>query len=526
MEEGTVKFSRINENTEERRSLDVLPDELILKIFSLLPMFDESLATSFISKRWEDSQKALVPDVTLDDERLVLLTSFVYPSLLSNDPQALERLHLKLSRKYSASDFNFLVQVAVNRSLRKLVIDLCRGTLELPICLSTCTTLKSLILSEVSINVIPRGFCMPSLKSLHLFVVTFSGNESVATLLRTCPDLEYLVLNQTTVDSTWVRSSSLKRVLFLSVGQWEESNITSLLRICPVLEYMVVDQTKCYNSIFRVAPSTLLLKSLKSLHLFSVRFYSGESVERLLGSCKALEDLVIIRATYKDVKIFNINVPTLKSLSIENSRGKRAYVKESHGFVIKAPALETLNFKDTSSNFLIFEYMPEVTKASIEAICDQSEKFIGSLTSVQHLSLCCVTSVSETPYPKGSFFFFLEHLELCTCSAGWANLLACILNDAPRLQSLKLKSKHSGVHYKYPMKLWIEPTVVPECLSKHLENLEWREYEGTEEERKVAAYILANATCLHTVTFSGCRGNYTELKEMQRASETCQFVFE
>lgn len=46
----------------------------------------------------------------------------------------------------------------------------------------------------------------------------------------------------------------------------------------------------------------------------------------------------------------------------------------------------------------------------------------------------------QTPYPKDTSFTSLEHLELCTCSAGWTNLLACILNDAPKLRSLELKS--------------------------------------------------------------------------------------
>ncbi|XP_048598853.1 F-box/FBD/LRR-repeat protein At5g56570 [Brassica napus] len=57
--------------------------------------------------------------------------------------------------------------------------------------------------------------------------------------------------------------------------------------------------------------------------------------------------------------------------------------------------------------------------------------------------LLCLVIVSiytyfilQTPYRRGSVFPYLEHLEPCTCSAGWANLLASILNDAPRLQSL------------------------------------------------------------------------------------------
>lgn len=102
---------------------------------------------------------------------------------------------------------------------------------------------------------------------------------------------------------------------------------------------------------------------------------------------------------------------------------------------------------------------------------------------------------------------------------------AC-LNDAPRLPSIKLKSK-CGAPFKRPMELWTEPTVVPERLLKHLEFLEWREYDGTEQERNVAAYILANATCLKMATFSTrCGDKCTELNKMSRVSEICQLVFE
>ncbi|KAJ0261561.1 putative FBD-associated F-box protein [Hirschfeldia incana] len=172
--------------------------------------------------------------------------------------------------------------------------------------------------------------------------------------------------------------------------------------------------------------------------------------------------------------------------------------------------------------------MPEVTEANIQVICDQSENFIGSLTSIRHLSLCCLSS--ETPYPSGTTFPYLEHLELCTCSAGWANLLVCLLKDSPRLQYLKLKSQHPA-HYNDPMLLWKEPTVVPECLTMHLEIMEWRQYEGTEPERNLAAYILANATCLKMATFlTRCRNKHhrmlRKLKKLKRISQTCQLLFD
>ncbi|KAJ4875372.1 F-box/FBD/LRR-repeat protein [Raphanus sativus] len=446
----------------KQRRLNELPDEVVLKILSMIPPFKQSVAKGLISKQREDPYK-LVPDVTFEDdneESLVTFMSFIYGSLLSDGDQSLQRLHLKLVRYYSASKINFWVQVAVNRSVRKLKFDVYHETLELPRCLSSCTTLKSLILRDVYLDYVPLEFSLPSLKSLHLFSVGFSHQNPIARLLLSCPNLEYLVIYKT---------------------------------------YYYYAENVC-----------LWLWSLKSLHLLSAWSTTCTTLTRLLQSCPALEYLV--------------------SLTINNSIETRAAAdnKENHGFWINAPALETLNIKDTVSNFLTLEFMPEVTKANIQVTCDQSEKFIGSLTSIKHLSLCSPTS--ETPYRSGFVFPYLEHLELCTCSPEWANLLASILNGAPRLQSLKLKSNHSAPSND-PKKFWETPAVVPECLLTHLEIFEWRQYEDTVQHRKVAAYILANATCLKMATFSTRSRDKDQLMPMQiktlnRTSETCQLVFE
>ncbi|CAH8384112.1 unnamed protein product [Eruca vesicaria subsp. sativa] len=510
-----------------KQRLNELPDELIVTILSMLPTFKESVATRLISKRYEDPWK-LAPDVTLEDDDEESVMTFLYGSLLSKDSPILDKLHLKLTKNHSASAIDFWVQTAVNRNVRKLRFDLFGGTLELPNCLSTCTTLKSLILREVSIKVVPDRFSLPSLKSLHLFSVNFSNYQSVPSLLKTCPHLEYLVINQTsyvTYDGEsaplWFYLSSLKSLHLCSVIFSGSHSLTRLLRSCRVLKSLVINQTKCDYEMFEVVfPPWSGLSTIKTLHLSSVNFSSDESVEKLLESCKALEDLVITRTKDDNVSLFNITVPTLKSLSINNVKVKG---DDATGFVINAPALERLNIKDTVSDYLMFYHMPEVTTASIEVVCDQSENLVGSLTFIQHLSLC---SPISTPYISGAVFFFLEHLELCTCSAIWANLLGSILNDAPRLQSIKLMSKCSG-RFKRPMELWTTPTVVPECLLKHLEMFEWREYDGTEQERKVAAYILGNATCLKMATFStSCRDKYTVLQKMSRVSEICRLEFE
>ncbi|KAG7606340.1 putative FBD domain, leucine-rich repeat domain superfamily [Arabidopsis thaliana] len=268
-------------------------------------------------------------------------------------------------------------------------------------------------------------------------------------------------------------------------------------------------------------------ESLKTLHLLSVRFSDDKSVQRLLSVCPKLEDLVVKRTTYVNVRIFSINVPSLRSLSIDYSWAV-SRPADVHGFVIDAPSLRFLNIKDHFSNLLQFENMPKLVKANVEVDCDLSEKFIGSITSIQHISLC--SKNSKIPYPSGTSFFYLEHLELCTCSQDWWNLLNRILEDAPRLQVLKLKLGNCVQCSTELMDYWNEPCSVPKCLSSHLEIFEWRHYKGTKQERKVAKYILAKASCLKVAIFSSvCIEKnliFKKLENVDRGSKACELVFQ
>ncbi|CAH8305974.1 unnamed protein product [Eruca vesicaria subsp. sativa] len=186
------------------------------------------------------------------------------------------------------------------------------------------------------------------------------------------------------------------------------------------------------------AYGSLSLSSLKTLRLLSVKFSRDESVQKLLSICPVLEELVVRRSGYSNVKIFTINVPTLTSLYI-NYLKLGSQPAGVHGFVINAPSLRYLNIKDRHSNYLQFTNMPELVKANVEAVCNQSESLIGSLASVRHLSLC--SRFSNIPYHDvGPSFVFLEHLELCTCSSECWNLLARMVKDPLRLRVLKLKS--------------------------------------------------------------------------------------
>ncbi|AEE32616.1 FBD-like domain family protein [Arabidopsis thaliana] len=136
------------------------------------------------------------------------------------------------------------------------------------------------------------------------------------------------------------------------------------------------------------------------------------------------------------------------------------------------------------------------------------------------------------PYPPtGTSLVYLDHLELCLCSTEWWNLLTCILDDAPKLRVLKLKlyRKHC-VEYNESMEPWKQPDYVPICLSSYLEIFEWRQYNGEEQEREVAKYILENASRLKKAIFylesAEKHGILKELECMARGSKKCQLVFD
>lgn len=157
----------------------------------------------------------------------------------------------------------------------------------------------------------------------------------------------------------------------------------SIFYACGTLETLIL----CRLLLVDVPPDGSL-SSLKTLRLLSVRFSSDESVQKLLSICPGLEELVVRRSGYTNVEIFTINVPTLTSLSIDYLRVGSHQPAGVHGFVINAPSLRYLNIRDRHSNYFLFTDMPELVKANVEVVCNQSKSLIGSLASVRYLSLC------------------------------------------------------------------------------------------------------------------------------------------
>ncbi|CAN8252993.1 unnamed protein product [Cochlearia groenlandica] len=271
---------------------------------------------------------------------------------------------------------------------------------------------------------------------------------------------------------------------------------------------------------------------LKKLSLVSIKYPSDEFVNRLLSGCPVLKDLFVKRNLDDNVTMFNIVVPSLKIIVLEESWNMFVVEGieglEAHGFVIDAPSLEFLDvFDSTDGVFVIRSNMPKIVEANVILSCDHPEQILGSITCVKRLSLCV-----KDPYPDGRIFCSLVSLTICTCETVWLNVLVNMLRDSPKLQALKFE-KCRGPEALELRPGWIEPSSVPECLLTSLETVECVKYKGTEEEKQVVAFILRSEMCLKRVTinsnYTSSRKKFRMIKELSfspRRSPICRLDFD
>ncbi|XP_020868799.1 probable FBD-associated F-box protein At1g32375 [Arabidopsis lyrata subsp. lyrata] len=309
---------------------------------------------------------------------------------------------------------------------------------------------------------------------------------------------------------------------------------------------------KLNNVILVDFSSHVSFPALKSLVLVSVKYPGDEFLSSLLSSCHVLEDLVLKQCPDDNVITFTIRVPSLKSLVLHTSR--HIYEDDdAHGCVLDAPSLERLDIRDYDGEFCIIENnMLKIKEADIDVTYILPGMILGRITSAKRLDLCVFSSKIEYPV-----FYSLITLNICTCHTEWVDLLMSMLRVSPNLRDLELNLVHRYKHelfifldqyifypnviYLYqchdltdgPLACWSEPSLVPECLLSSLENLEWEQYDGTEVEKEVAAFILRNANCLKKATISSNSTDPNKKLEMikvlsfsPRGSRTCQLLFD
>lgn len=174
---------------------------------------------------------------------------------------------------------------------------------------------------------------------------------------------------------------------------------TSLYTGCTMLVSLGLTNVVLMNS-----SSTVSFPSLKFLVLLSVKYPNNEFVPKILAGCPVLENLFVDRCcTGDNVNLFVVRVPSLKILSLRN-------VSDIHsdGFLIDAPCLELMRINETTKGFCGIEHnMPKIDAASMCITCNRTEQILPSLTSLQQLRLCLMTSKVTF---KCLFFLVLKDL--------------------------------------------------------------------------------------------------------------------
>ncbi|CAA7055541.1 unnamed protein product [Microthlaspi erraticum] len=289
---------------------------------------------------------------------------------------------------------------------------------------------------------------------------------------------------------------------------------------------------KLSNVTLRDASCSFSFPSLKSLSLLSVKYPGDEFVKTFLSSCHVLEDLHVKQCLDDNVTVFAVRVPSLKSLSLhtddpDSDSDPDEDEDEDSGFVIDAPSLECLDIHDHSGEFCIIENdMPKVLTASVDVGYFVPAKILGSIISVKHLDIC----LADSEYPFGSVFHSLVHLKICTCHPEWLELLMCLLRASPNVQALIMDQHHHELWDEDSRPSWTKPSSVPECVLSSLQTLWVADYEGTDVEKEMVAYILRNAKCLKkaTISIDPCKKieMAKELLSLSRCSSTYNLKFD
>ncbi|KAL1195175.1 F-box/FBD/LRR-repeat protein [Cardamine amara subsp. amara] len=288
------------------------------------------------------------------------------------------------------------------------------------------------------------------------------------------------------VDS-WVRIAVERYVRDLKISFHYDHGLirlpSSLFR-CETLETL-----ELHRVILLEVPCQFRFRSIRTLRLLSVKYPDEECFCRIISSCPVVKNLDV-ETNNSNVAIFTINLPSLESLTVRDSLIE--CLPHEYLFVIYSNSLKLLNILDYFGEVSIIGNMLELVEANLQTL-SRHENVLKSITSVKRLSLCLD---GEAQYPTGNVFIQLVRLEICMCQENWSNMFVCMLQHSPKLQILKLVENH-GMFVDRKIG-WVQPSCVPECLLFNLKSFEWRNYQGSEEEKQVAIYILKNARRLVT----------------------------
>ncbi|XP_020871486.1 F-box/FBD/LRR-repeat protein At4g26340 [Arabidopsis lyrata subsp. lyrata] len=321
-----------------------------------------------------------------------------------------------------------------------------------------------------------------------------------------------------TVDvGIWIETAVSRRVRWLIVQIRSGSSVSlpSSLFTCETIGELVL--VHCL-----VPDVPCCLPFLKSLRLVKMGY---ACLHKILRGCPYLQNLkMCVNEEEHEGEDTTIALPCLRHLSLWDMM---RYKSKSGVFVIEAPRLKYLKIiDDVVYDSRRIENMPNLTEAYVDITQGVTHKFLRALVSARRLYLC-VPLLSEVP-SMIIYFYRLVHLNLNICAQGWWELLTQMLQNSPKLVSLKLTDEQQYPTDETP-DCWKRPSSIPDSL----ETFAWSGYKGRRGDLEMATFIMKNATRLKTATFlpqcNDTDAKYKMLKDLvsvTTTSNSCQLLFD
>ncbi|XP_027094002.1 F-box/LRR-repeat protein At3g26922-like isoform X1 [Coffea arabica] len=328
------KFVNMNQDR-----ISNLPDSILCKILSFLDL-KESIQTIELSKRWIPLWTYL-PDLNFDFDRyrfqspspvwqsqqiLLPYTHFVNQVLSHRDNSSSIhkfRLAFGVSVNVDPSFVYNCVDYAINHQVQELDIAAYHypKPFQFPQCLFTCRSLQKLRLKSYSQSmIIPKPFCLPTLKSLHLERFEFKDGEPFCfpkEPFSSFENLQELTLNCCIVDGLAISASKLKVLELLFYGSLPQfsseskmgtisaPNLTSFKFEGQVSLVCAMEDLPCLETVY------------VDLYPLLERPYTDQIEEKMpMNLIKFLEQLK--NAKYVTLSLSTVEVLAMESIALED----------------------------------------------------------------------------------------------------------------------------------------------------------------------------------------------------------------
>lgn len=343
--------------------------------------------------------------------------------------------------------------------------------------------------------------------------------------------------------------------LSILVGESGNFQLPPAIFTCETLEVLKLEVNIGFDQIY--AMTSYRLPKLKQLVLFASLISEDDFLPRLVSSCPLLEDLTFQPFT-RHVNITAITSTSLRRLTLRMPKCPDFFRDNSDCVLINTPNLEYIEYSDNLASCYSIPVMHGLVKASL-TICmalkfgrsfQQIINLIRPFSYSQHLSLFGIFMWEfdfideEVLKDKLPVFPNLKHLELggATEDSCWDNLLLPFLNCSPVLETLEFAQGLAGYHGDFlceyrkkalekEQEFFIRTDhETPVCCRNRLKRIVIREYHGFVQEILITQFLLRHALVLEelviclarTPNFNPCQMLIEiTLKNLPKASVTC-----